>query len=154
MKNFCRGWALWWCLLVCTPTLAGEGEFVTIEPQDVAWKDYPAIPGLKVAILQGNPSSSGLYIIRVKFSPGTMTRPHSHPDDRFVTVMQGTWYAGTGTVFDPENTQGLPAGSLMKHPAGAAHFDGAKDEEVIVQIMGIGPSKTVYANPEDDPAKK
>jgi hypothetical protein len=34
------------------------------------------------------------------------------------------------------------------------HFDGAKDEEVIVQIMGIGPDKTVFVNPEDDPAKQ
>jgi hypothetical protein len=30
----------------------------------------------------------------------------------------------------------------MKHPAGTPHFDGAKDEEVILQLVGIGPSQT------------
>ena len=30
----------------------------------------------------------------------------------------------------------------MFHPAGFHHYDGAKDEEVIVQIMGMGPVKT------------
>ena len=35
----------------------------------------------------------------------------------------------------------LKAGSYKKHPAKAVHFDGAKDEEVIVQITGIGPEQ-------------
>ena len=36
----------------------------------------------------------------------------------------------------------------MKHPAGAVHYDGAKDTEVILQIAGIGPSGTVFVKPE------
>jgi hypothetical protein len=31
----------------------------------------------------------------------------------------------------------------MYHPAGYHHYDGAKDEDVIVQIMGMGPVETV-----------
>jgi hypothetical protein len=31
----------------------------------------------------------------------------------------------------------------MLHPAGLHHWDGAKDQEVIVQIIGIGPVQTV-----------
>jgi hypothetical protein len=31
----------------------------------------------------------------------------------------------------------------MMHPAGAVHYDGARDEEVIVEIKGIGPVTTV-----------
>jgi hypothetical protein len=30
----------------------------------------------------------------------------------------------------------------MMHPAGASHFDGAKDEEVVLQLIGYGPSET------------
>ena len=35
----------------------------------------------------------------------------------------------------------------MMHPAKEAHFDGAKDEEVILQIAGVGPSGTQFINP-------
>ena len=36
----------------------------------------------------------------------------------------------------------------MKHPAGETHFDGAKNEEVILQIVGIGPSSTTTGEPQ------
>jgi len=35
----------------------------------------------------------------------------------------------------------------MEHPAGTHHFDGAKGEEVIVQLMGTGPSSTTKIDP-------
>ena len=38
---------------------------------------------------------------------------------------------------------------VMKHPAGAHHYDGAKDEEVIVQLMGMGPSTTTRLKPNE-----
>jgi hypothetical protein len=60
-----------------------------------------------------------------------------------VTVISGTWHTGTGPDFDRDNTVPLRAGSYMMHPAGAVHYDGAKDEEVIVEIKGIGPAPTV-----------
>jgi hypothetical protein len=45
-------------------------------------------------------------------------------------------------VFNQDKTQPLAAGGFMKHPAGLHHYDGAKDTEVIVQIMGMGPVTT------------
>jgi quercetin dioxygenase-like cupin family protein len=89
-----------------------------------------------------------------------MTRPHVHNEDRYVAVLQGTWWVGTGSEFAPEKTKPLKAGSFMKHPAGAAHFDGAKDEEVILQIVGMGVTGTTLVKPElgmigsSAPAKK
>jgi hypothetical protein len=42
----------------------------------------------------------------------------------------------------------LKAGSYMLHPARALHWDGSNsDEEVIVQVVGIGPTDTVQADP-------
>jgi hypothetical protein len=42
----------------------------------------------------------------------------------------------------------LSPGSFMKHPARGGHFDGSKDSEVIVQVMGIGPSGLTSVHPE------
>ena len=78
-----------------------------------------------------------------------MSRPHFHPDDRFAVVLKGTWYTGTGDTFEPEKTVGLKPGSFMKHPAKGLHYDGAKDEEVILQLIGTGPSGTTLIHPED-----
>jgi hypothetical protein len=36
----------------------------------------------------------------------------------------------------------------MLHPAKAVHWDGAKDEEVIVQIVGQGPGSSTLVDPQ------
>jgi hypothetical protein len=78
-----------------------------------------------------------------------MDRPHWHPNDRYVTVLEGTWYTGTGPTFDVARAVPLPAGSLMVHPARALHWDGsASDESVVVQIIGYGPGTTVQLDPK------
>jgi quercetin dioxygenase-like cupin family protein len=90
-------------------------------------------------------------VVQAKFPPGIMSAPHYHGEDRYVTVIKGTWYTGTDADWDPSKTVAMPTGSFMKHPAGAVHFDGAKDEEVIVRIIGMGPSSTTGIYPELDP---
>jgi len=87
----------------------------------------------------GDPDKPGLYVIRRRFKPGEMSRPHMHNEDRLVTVIKGTWWTGEGDVFTPEKTVPIRTGGFMLHPAGLHHYDGAKDEEVIVQIIGRGP---------------
>jgi hypothetical protein len=37
----------------------------------------------------------------------------------------------------------MPAGSFVVHPANGHHYDGAKEEDALVQIMGMGPVKTI-----------
>jgi len=126
-----------------------ENGFIRVLPEDIEWKDAPGYNGLKVAVIAGDLSKPGMYVVRVKFPPGLMTRPHFHPDDRYAVVLKGTWWTGTGDSFDPDRTVPLKAGGFMKHPAGAHHFDGAKDEEVILQIIGYGPGGTTMIHPED-----
>jgi hypothetical protein len=125
-----------------------KAGFVRVTPDEVKWMDRPGYDGVKFAVIQGDPTKPGVYVVRAKFSPGAMTRPHWHLEDRFVTVLQGTWWAGEGDSFEPDKTTPLKAGSFMLHPAKAHHYDGAKDEEVIVQIIGIGPSATNLVDPK------
>jgi len=125
-----------------------KAGFVRVTPEEVKWTDRPGYDGVQFATIQGDPTKPGIYVVRARFSPGTMTRPHWHPEDRFVIVVQGTWYTGEGDSFEPDKTVPLKAGSFMLHPAKAHHFDGAKDEEVIVQIIGIGPSATTLVDPK------
>ena len=67
-------------------------------------------------------------------------KPHFHPNDRFITVIKGTWYVGTGNKWDKDATVAVKAGGAVTHFGKEVHYDGAKDEEVIVLITGEGPS--------------
>ena len=74
-----------------------------------------------------------------------MSHPHFHPNDRFITVISGTWWVGTGTKFDPDGTVPLPPGSFVRHFGKEVHYDGAKDEDVILEIVGEGPATSTPA---------
>jgi quercetin dioxygenase-like cupin family protein len=129
---------------------AAGPDFVRITPEQIKWQDVPDSYGAQMATLAGDPAGHGFYVQRVRFPPHVMTRPHWHPNDRYVTVLQGTWYAGTGPTFDPGHAVPMKAGSLMIHPGKAVHWDGSNsDEEVVVQIMGIGPADTTAADPSE-----
>ena len=112
-------------------------------PNQIQWKE--ALPGAQQAVLQGDPSKPGLYVVLIKWTPHHMSRPHFHPNDRFFVVISGTWWMGTGEKFDPENTVPVPAGSYVIHYAGKVHYDGAKNEETIIQVWGMGPATATPA---------
>ena len=115
---------------------ANDG-FVRMTPDEMEWTTREN--GSAFVILQGDPQSEGFYIQRNKFPPGIFSAPHYHDQDRFVTVISGVWHTGIGPSGDRDDTVPLRPGSYMKHPAGGVHYDGARDEEVIVEIRGPGP---------------
>lgn len=116
-------------------------------PNQIKWEDEAN--GAKTAVLLGDPSKEGLYIILVKWLPQRMSHPHFHPNDRFITVISGTWWVGTGNRFDPNSTVPMPAGSFVTHYGKQVHYDGAKDEEVTLEIVGEGPQTSTPAEMKD-----
>ena len=99
------------------------------------------------AVLFGDPSKPGPYVVRLRWLPGNMSRPHFHPNDRFFVVISGTWWMGTGEKFDPEATVPAPAGSYVIHYANKVHYDGAKTEETVIQVWGMGPATSTPVGP-------
>jgi len=112
-------------------------------PNQIEWKDTPL--GAKEAVMRGDPSKPGPYIVLIKWGPHQMSRPHFHPNDRFITVLSGTWWVGTGSKFDPDSTVPMPAGSFVTHFAKQVHYDGAKDSEAVIEIVGEGPGTVIPA---------
>jgi quercetin dioxygenase-like cupin family protein len=98
------------------------------------------------ATVEGDPAKPGIYVLRIKFEPHHFSMPHWHNTDRHIVVLKGTWYMGVGEKFDPATAVPMPVGSYIKHPAGAIHWDGAMDEEVVLQIIGEGPVTTDLVN--------
>jgi quercetin dioxygenase-like cupin family protein len=123
-----------------------EMGFVRVNAGEEDWKN-PFGVGVQVAVLQGDPGKPGIYVLRIKWPPGIMSRPHKHPEDRHVVVLSGTWYTGTGEEFKPEKAIPMKAGGYMMHPAGAIHWDGTREEGAVIQVTGYGPSANNMVDP-------
>jgi quercetin dioxygenase-like cupin family protein len=112
-----------------------------VPPAQIKWVKNAAGTS-EQAVLFGDPSKPGPYVIRIKWLPGNMSRPHTHTTDRFFVVISGTWWVGSGTKFDPDSTVPTKPGSYVIHHAGQPHYDGAKGEEAVIQVFGTGPMTT------------
>ena len=114
-------------------------------PENVKWIENKAA-GNAQAVIAGDPSKPGLYVVLTKWIAGNhFSRPHFHPNDRYIVVLQGTWWVASGPKFDPANTTPMPAGSFVTHFGKQVHWDGAKDEDAILLIMGEGPATSTAA---------
>lgn len=107
-------------------------------PDQIHWVDNGG--GALQAVLAGNPDQPGLYVVLVKWTAHHMSHPHFHPHDRFITVLSGTWWVGTGHKFDPDSTVPMPTGTFVTHYGRQVHYDGAKDGDVVLEIVGEGPA--------------
>lgn len=130
----------------------GQDVFGSVLPEQIDWKPFPAFPpSARLAIVVGEPTGPGPYVIRVKVPSGVKLMPHRHPEDRVYTVISGVFYIGVGERFDSEKLQAYPPGSVIVLPGGTAHFHWARAGEYVTQVTAIGPLGLEYLNPEDDP---
>jgi len=128
--------------------LIGQASAVELNPaaitikqaDDLKWRDPTGAAPINQKVLFGDPTKPGYYMVMNRFKPGNLSKPHFHPNDRFITVVKGTWYVGTGNKWDKDATVPVKAGGAVTHFGKQVHYDGAKDEEVILIITGEGPA--------------
>ncbi len=64
-------------------------EFVSLRTEEIAWRQFPAFPpGGELAVLVGDISKPGPYVVRVRIPDGVKLMPHRHPEDRIYTVIR------------------------------------------------------------------
>jgi quercetin dioxygenase-like cupin family protein len=126
--------------LISGPAVAQAPDGAVLKlPQEIVFKGGDGPP--QTVVLYGDPTKPGLFVTRVRFSPGWKDMPHWHPDAaRTVVVLSGTFYFGPGDKWGESKFKAYPAGTFYSEPAKAPHFTWAKDGEVIIQVTGIGPS--------------
>lgn len=134
---------------------ADPSTVVFITPDKIDWKPVPPSlpPGAKIAVLAGEPTGDGPFILRLKLPDGYKIAPHWHPVTEYTTVLSGQLLLGTGDTWDEGKLHPLPQHSVVAVPAHQNHFARAKGETE-VQTQGMGPFKRTYVNPADDPSKK
>lgn len=134
--------------------LPGQDQFRVIWPDSVDWQPFAAFPpAARLAVLVGNPSEPGPYVIPVRMPAGERMMPHAHAEDRVYTVISGVFYIGLGVRFDETKLTAHGPNSVLVLPSGQSHFHWAKSGAYITQVNGIGPLRLSYADPHDDPRR-
>lgn len=129
----------------------GELEFPKGSVQHVVLADEiqwnpcpPNLPeGCEIAVLEGDPKSSGLFTVRFKVKKGFMMPSHTHPENERVTVISGRVSVGFGAKAKQQEARHFEAGDYYVNASNAVHKVWA-DSDCILQITGIGPWKADF----------
>jgi len=108
-------------------------------PDQFAWQERPGSPS-KTATLFGDPSKAGLYVQITKRGPNEWSQPHSHPNERFITALAGTFLIGTGEKFDKNNTVAVGPGGVIHDIPNQMHYDGTGPEGATLEFIAMGPA--------------
>jgi quercetin dioxygenase-like cupin family protein len=121
---------------VSTPGALVDSARPIMQAEDVTLKG--------VTPVFGDPSKAGAYIIRARLTANQTARPHYEDQDRFITVLEGTLWIGKGDVFSPDKLLPIREGGVAYLPANTHYFQVAGENEVVLQITGNGPVKSVH----------
>jgi hypothetical protein len=108
-------------------------------PDQFEWRDRPGSAS-KTATLFGDPAKPGLYVQVTKRGPDDWSQPHSHPNERFITVLAGTFLIGTGAKFDKNNTVAVGPGGVIHDIPNQMHYDGTGPEGATLEFIAMGPA--------------
>ncbi len=134
---------------------AWTADYTAVMSKDIKWVDAPSIgPGAKSAVIDGDPKSTGSFVMRLKLPPKTKIRTHTHPADENVTVLSGTLYFAAADKFDAKTARAFGPGSYFSIGKGKPMFAYTSDKETVIQLNGNGPWGITYLDSADGPAKK
>jgi len=141
-------------LVGATGALADDMK-MPVNASEVTWAPAPNfVPeGAQIAVLSGDPSKDGLYVVRLKLPAGYKIAAHNHPTTEMVTVISGDFHLGMGDKLDEEKSTLLTAGGYAEAPAKMNHYAWASSP-TIVQVHGQGPFAITYVDPAEDPRSK
>ena len=134
---------------------APASAHVMVTAPSITWGDPPPMlpPGSKIAVISGDPTKPGPFVLRLQMPSGYVVPPHWHPTTEDVTVLSGTLAVGMGDKVDDASMKDLTAGGYVSLPAEMRHYVRAKSAATL-QIVSTGPFVINYVNPADDPSKK
>jgi ketosteroid isomerase-like protein/quercetin dioxygenase-like cupin family protein len=136
-----------------TPQAASS--HVMMSPGEFKWTDAPPSlpPGARIAVVSGDPTQAGAFVLRAQVPAGYKVPPHWHPGVENLTVISGTIALGMGEQWDEATMTTVATGGYASLPAEMRHSFLAKSAATF-QVDGMGPFVVNYVNPADDPSKQ
>lgn len=138
---------------IAAPPEAATGHR-TVTNEQLTWgSPPPGLPaGAQLAVVDGDPTKPGFFVVRLRAPDGYVVRPHWHSQDERITVLTSRFEMSVGDEPGKNVTVGGP-GAYFMMPGGHHHAARVRGD-TIVQIDGLGPFDITYVNPMDDPRAK
>ena len=135
---------------MAVPAASEMGDGQLIGNDKIVFNDFsvPGFdPGVKLAVVHGDPMGKGDYTMRLMFPDGYKFPVHFHPGAEHLTVISGTFLLAMGTDGDWSKVQTYAPGSFIYAPARHPHYGGARGVTV-VQLHGQAPFAVVLGAPK------
>ena len=98
--------------------------------------------GAKLAVVKGDPTKTGEFVVRAKFPANYTVPPHHHPTDEVVRVMgPGTLAYGMGDKVDASNSGALSKGYHITMRSGMNHWVQTTDP-LEIEVAVRAPSRS------------
>jgi len=124
-------------------------EAKLVAPDQLMWS--PLLPGIEKAVVVGDPSKAGQFVLRLRATDDAKIPPHWHPTDEIVTVLAGDASVGMGSkTWDDSQLKSAPVHGVANLPARMPHYAQFK-KDAMVQVNG--PFVINFVNPADDQNK-
>lgn len=134
--------------------IAADDHHTTIQSVALKWTAPAAYAkGAELAVVRGDPTKEGMYVVRLKVPAGYKIPAHTHPNDENVTVLSGSFNIGTGDKLDEKKGEQIKVGGYSYVAKGMTHYAWFT-EDTVLQLHGMGPQGITYVNAADDPRKK
>ena len=117
----------------------------------IVWTDFSSPgfdPGVKIAVLHGNPAGKGDYVLRLRFPAEYKFPVHWHPGGEHLTVLWGTFMLGMGSTNDWTTVRTYSPGDFLYIPSRHSHFGGAGRGVTVIQLNGEGPFQLFLGSPK------
>lgn len=123
---------------------AGQSQ-IALRADEIAWVPCPpTLPSeCEMAVIEGDPKQEMLFTVRFRTGSQFEMRPHWHPRNERVTILEGKIGVGFGDAIDRENVTWFVPGDYYVNAKEAHHFVLA-DGPAVLQITGIGPWKAHF----------
>lgn len=115
--------------------------------ESIEWQ-HIASDGTRYTVLEGRRDVAGEAFTYAFFIPAGFWDPaHWHTADARIAVVKGTLYLGYGDRHDEQALRAFGAGGRVLVPANAKHFDGSREDTIIIGTA-VGPWATHYVDPD------
>lgn len=125
------------------PAPVKNSNIIMMSGDTLAWQDFKELPGVKMAVLYGDPKKKGPFTVRLKLPAKYKVMAHHHMFLEQDTVINGVINVGEGKKFDETKGTKLSPGSFVAFPSHVAHYFWT-DKESVIQISSTGPWGVKY----------
>ena len=130
---------------------ADVSDLQVVPAAGINWTDFSSpgfAPGVKIAVLHGDPAAKGNYTLRLRFPAEYKFPVHWHPGGEHLTVLWGTFMLGMGSTEDWTTVRTHEPGDFLYIPPRHPHFGGAGRGVTVIQLHGEGPFQLFLGSPK------